>query len=315
VSARLRSTVRGTLVRGVSFFGDLLQRRARRQHDVDLALTQLLGRVEQPDRLADPLAFVELLRGCIEPLAFKVVVLRAERAARDAAGRRFAMLLDVLATAVPPLPAEQALDVARVADRFRTRPEAVAALHQEMDVAWHFAMASSFARTGRLLGAIARFARSRRALELGTAYGMSALFLLEAMQHWSGGGHLTTLEIAELPFALSSTLLAARYGERVRCIRGAMPDALPEALAGIDKIDLVFHDAEHSGSAYVRDFAALLPALAPGSIVVFDDIRWDNRRWVAQPSRTHAGWLQVAGHDSVRSAVEIDGAIGLLLIR
>jgi hypothetical protein len=52
--------------------------------------------------------------------------------------------------------------------------------------------------------AVVRFMRSSQCLELGTAYGMSALFILEALKARGTDARLTTLEGYRLLFSLSS---------------------------------------------------------------------------------------------------------------
>lgn len=79
----------------------------------------------------------------------------------------------------------------------------------------------------------------------------------------------------------------------------------------------MFHDAGHSHEAYVNDFSQVSQALVPGAVVLFDDIRWEDERWElrSKPGNTYAGWKEVVSHSRVSYAVEIDGDLGLLLLR
>lgn len=90
-----------------------------------------------------------------------------------------------------------------------------------------------------------------------------------------------------------------------------MPD-LGRTLTGVD---LLFHDAGHSGEAYVRDFAAALPFLAPGSVALFDDIRWFDPQLMTTDPKCYEGWMEVTRHPRVRRAGEIGSEMGIVLLR
>ena len=48
---------------------------------------------------------------------------------------------------------------------------------------------------------------------------------------------------------------------------------LPRIVKSLKRVDFLFHDAGHSREDYVRDFDAVLPILAPGAVILIDDIR------------------------------------------
>ena len=201
-----------------------------------------------------------------------------------------------------------------VADHYRT-------LRQPLEYAWaadichHFQASSSFGKTGRILSAIIRFARSERCLEAGTAYGMSALFILEAIRNNLGAGHLRTVEGFEALYSLSSSMLKERYGDMVSCHLGNTQDELPKLAKTAGPFDFMFHDAGHSREDYIRDFNAVKDSFSPGAVVLFDDIRWENLRISkGRPMRCYEGWMEVCADTKVRRAVEVDNNLGLLLL-
>jgi predicted O-methyltransferase YrrM len=101
----------------------------------------------------------------------------------------------------------------------------------------------------------------------------------------------------------------------VSCHFGLTQDALPDLARSLKQIDFLFHDAGHSRDEYIRDFNAVVGILSPGSVVLIDDIRWEDPRFSARQAETYRGWREVVGHARVRRAVEIDGNLGLLLLR
>ena len=205
--------------------------------------------------------------------------------------------------------------IGRIADHYRTlRRPADAVLGG--DISNNFQYSSSFGKKGRILSTIVRFGRTERCLELGTAYGMSALFTLEAMRSNLETGHLRTVEASDTMYSLSSSMLKERYGDMVSCHFGKSQEELPKLAEAAGPFDFMFHDAAHSREAYVGDFSAVKNSFSPGAIVLFDDIRYEDLR-ISQgrPVRCYEGWMAVCADNKVRRAVEIDYNLGLLLLR
>jgi predicted O-methyltransferase YrrM len=276
---------------------------SRDRRNVDIVLSTCL-REEVLAKLHYPVAFIEFLRGCIEHRAFSVAPV-GPYASSTSCPRRLDRLLEVLTTGAPPLAFSQAQEIGLIADGILARFDP---LDGHGDVASHFQLSSSFARKGRLLSSIVRFCQSERCLELGTAYGMSALFILYALKSNRAKGHLTTIEGSQPQFSIASAMLEERFGCMVSCQHGLTHEVLPGISEPPGSIDFVFHDADHSEDAYVRDFDAMSARLAPGSIVMFDDIRWS-----VAADETYRGWLKVIAHPLVKHAVEIDRNLGLVV--
>lgn len=130
---------------------------------------------------------------------------------------------------------------------------------------------------GRFLYALARAARPRRVLELGTNLGISAATLGLAMQRTEeeGGvaGRLVTLEGAPALADLSRRHLdSLGIGDRVEVVTGRFVDTLPDVLAASGPFDLVFIDGHHEEEATVAYASSIRPWLAPGALVVLDDV-------------------------------------------
>jgi len=287
----------------------------RRADDNVLAfLGAVLPRVEGLTELRDPEAFVEFLRGCVDRQRHQVVESKRAPEAASQPSLRFSTLLDTLREGTLPVPFAVATTLAHIADGYRKISVPFGNARWAADAGMLFEISSSLARKGRVLWNIVRVARCSRALELGTAYGMSGLFMLESMRDTQGGGHLTTVEIAEPQFSLAAKTLQGRFGDAVTCVKGSTDEVLPEVAKRAAPIDLLFHDASHSRVAYERDFAAVVDHLAPGALVIFDDIRWEDPRFHTGPADTHAGWSSVVAHSRIVRAAEIDASIGLALV-
>ena len=284
----------------------------RDAQNVNICLSNLC-RPESLSQIRFPVAYVEFLRACIEYSRCAVKEVKLESRS-DYNGERFTTLLEVLRSSLPPIEVSVATGIALVADHYRT-------LRQPLESAWaadichHFEAASSFGKTGRILSAIIRFARSERCLEAGTAYGMSALFILEAIRNNLGAGHLRTVEGWEPLYSLSSSMLKERYGDMVSCHLGNTQDELPKLAKTAGPFDFMFHDDGHLGEIYIRDFNAVKDAFSPGAVVLFDDIRWEDLRMTeGRPARCYEGWREVCADPKVRRAAEIDYRQGLLLL-
>ncbi|MDX6217121.1 MAG: hypothetical protein QOG99_2705 [Frankiales bacterium] len=276
---------------------------------VDLAVAALLQERGVRD-LQDPAGFVELLRGCWEPLTVAVEAATPGRGSSPAE-LRFDALLDHLRDGVGPLPVGVAVDVAEKADRLLASREPYDRSALQTDVGTHARWSSSFGHSARILTAVVRFMRTRTVVEVGTAYGLGALFLADALGHGHLPGRLVTIEAAEPQQALSRELLADV--DLVTTVAGRTPDVLPKVLSETGPVDLFFHDGDHSRDAYVADFEAALPYLAPGAVVLFDDIRWEDP-FAVRDVRTAEGWEFVSHHARVLRKAELGHRYGILLL-
>jgi predicted O-methyltransferase YrrM len=285
----------------------------RNERNVDICLRSILKDGKILLNVNDAASYIELLRACVEPTALRVETVKSSNSLGDVYGNRFKTLIETIQSNLLPLPVAMALELAEEADRLRgmTTPKANEAWAG--DVGLHFGMASSLGHKGRLLANVIRLCRSERCLELGTAYGMSAMFILGMQPYLGRTIHLTTVEGSEPQFTLASQWLKERYHDAITCHFGLTQNVLPKLMRTLGPIDFMFHDAGHTREDYVRDFAAVVDSLSPGSVMVIDDIRYEDARFGGGPN-TYRGWLDVVSHARIRHAVEVDGAIGVALL-
>lgn len=281
----------------------------------DLVVSEILRR--QPiESLNDSVTFVRNVLGCIEPLRCNMTVLK--KPAPDAPNAAaFNGFVEVLAAALPPVTVQTALDFARIADRYAGQTETPTGGSHPFHVRRHFAISSSSGRKGRLLAAAVQAFTPRLVLELGSAYGVSGTFILSSLAALDGAEtrKLVTVEGSEPQATFSRTLLQERFGDRVQCEFGMSYNAIPRLSQRLKDVDLYFHDAGHTYDDYVNDVNGMLSCMRSGSVLLLDDIRWDDRRYVSKPSRAYEGWQAIVAHPRVAAAAEIDHELGIALFR
>ncbi len=115
---------------------------------------------------------------------------------------------------------------------------------------------------GRFLNMLVKMTGSRRALELGTSNGYSAIWLGLALEEI--GGRLTTVEISpERAAEARENLAKAGLADRVRVIEG---DAHKVARELEGPFDFIFIDADMGND--LDYFNVLMPKLSPGGVML-----------------------------------------------
>jgi predicted O-methyltransferase YrrM len=114
----------------------------------------------------------------------------------------------------------------------------------------------------RFLNLLVKAAGAKRALEVGTSNGYSAIWIALALE--TTDGRLTTLEIdSDRVKEAKANLARAGVAGRVTCLEGDA-HAVVRTLEG--PFDFIFLDADKGGE---KDyFDALFPKLAPGGVIV-----------------------------------------------
>jgi predicted O-methyltransferase YrrM len=269
-------------------------------------------RSEDAAKFRYPAAYVALMQRWLEESTVDVKTVKPCVVADDPSGRRFTVMLQELAFRLPMAPVAIARDAGLYADQLMSRLETVTG-DWNSDVGLHFFNSSSLGRKGRTLCAVIRSSRAIRYLELGTAYGMSALFTGLTMQERTEDFMLTTVEAIEQQHKIALMMLQQRFAERVDGRLGWSQQSLSQLAAESKTFDFMFHDAGHSYEDYVKDFALAEKMLCPGAICLIDDIRWDDARY-SGGARSYEGWRALVDHPRVRAAAELDGSIGMLLL-
>jgi caffeoyl-CoA O-methyltransferase len=123
---------------------------------------------------------------------------------------------------------------------------------------------------GRFLELLVHGLGARRVLELGTYSGYSALSMAAGLAE---DGHIDTCEADEEHAAVARRYIErSPYADRITVHLGPALETI-ERLEG--EFDFVFVDADKVN--YLNYYEALLPRLAPGGLMVFDNTLWSGR--------------------------------------
>ena len=136
---------------------------------------------------------------------------------------------------------------------------------------------------GVFMQLLTRATRARKAVEIGTFTGFSALCIARGLPE---DGSLLCLDRSE-----EWTAVARRYWERAGLadrIELRLGDALPalQALPAVETFDLAFVDADKTGyAAYVEE---LYDRMTPNGVVLLDNTLWSGRVLDPQSDDDHA---------------------------
>ncbi|HTL45648.1 MAG TPA: O-methyltransferase [Vicinamibacterales bacterium] len=174
------------------------------------------------------------------------------------------------------------------------------------------------ASQGKLLALLAESIGARRALEIGTLGGFSAIWIARAL---APGGRLVTIE-AEPRHAVVARESFARAGvlDRIDLREGQALDVLPQLTD--TKIDFTFIDADKPKTPAYLDWAIRLSR--PGALIVIDNVVREGE--IADAAKADASALAMrrvceqAGQDARISATAVQtvgskGYDGFLLAR
>lgn len=132
-----------------------------------------------------------------------------------------------------------------------------------------------------LLAALARMTGARRAVEVGTFTGLSALAVARNL---APGGRLVCCDVSEEWTALAREAWAeAGVDDRIDLrIAPAVETLAGDLFRDDEPVDLAFVDADKEG--YVAYHEALVPRLRPGGVLAVDNTLWSGA--VVEPDET-----------------------------
>ncbi len=129
-------------------------------------------------------------------------------------------------------------------------------------------------KTGALLYDLIRERRLSQTLEIGMAYGMSALFICQALEDNSLGRHTTIDPVQDTSWKSIGRLNVERAGlkDRLRFFPGASHEVLPRLLLEGESFDFAFVDGLHLFDYTLVEFFYIDKMLEVGGYIAFDDI-------------------------------------------
>ena len=139
------------------------------------------------------------------------------------------------------------------------------------------------------LFALVRRFRPAKCLELGTALGMSAAYQGAALA-LNNKGHILTLEGAPSLASIARKIFIQLGLGNIEVVGGRFQDTLQNIAEKNGPFDFVFIDGHHEEQATQEYYDLLVPYLAEGALLIFDDIAWSAgmvRAWSALRQAEH----------------------------
>jgi len=142
---------------------------------------------------------------------------------------------------------------------------------------------------GKFLYFFCRRLRFSRILELGTGFGISTMYLLQALKR-QPIGFLTSVEKSFDYAPYYKNLFQEFNQKKYALVIGRKETALTELL-DCSSFDLVFQDADHSKEKLVPEIEELLRVMRSGSVLILDDINWSRDMQSAWKLLTKSSYL------------------------
>jgi len=146
---------------------------------------------------------------------------------------------------------------------------------------------------GQLLYRIVNFAKPETILELGTSLGITTAYLASAKPD----ARCVTMEGCPEIARIAQENFDSLKLKNIEIAVGNIDEKLPAVLENMDKIDVLFFDANHCSEAVLNYFEQCLPKIHNDTILIVDDIYWSKD--MAQ------AWEAVKKHEKVRSTIDL----------
>lgn len=148
-------------------------------------------------------------------------------------------------------------------------------------------------RYARFMRLLADELKCTTMVELGTSVGISTAYL--AIEN--NTAKVYTIEGCRAIHQVAQNNFNQLGLTNVQAIQGAFDDVLPGLLADLNTFDLLYVDGNHTYEATLRYFDWALPHVHNGSVMIFDDIYWNE-------DMTRA-WKKIMAHPSVTASVDV----------
>lgn len=135
-------------------------------------------------------------------------------------------------------------------------------------------------------------------VQTGTSNGVSCAHLALGLAHVSGDTRFYAVDMPNIyrpddpdfhkkevygvlipPGKSSGWLIPDRILPRFECMNGDSKELLPQLLKKAGKIDLFYHDSDHSYDHMWWEFETVLPYMNPHGVIIADNIAWSGVTW------------------------------------
>lgn len=137
-------------------------------------------------------------------------------------------------------------------------------------------------RPAAFLYHLIRVFNPKSVIELGTNVGISSSFIGMALKDNAAGGRLVTLEASPYRLRQARVVHSNLMLDNIEYVNGLFAATLAPTLRKRGHVDFAFIDGHHQFQPTLDYFNEITAFAAPGTAIVFDDIRWSKgmrRAW------------------------------------
>ena len=157
-------------------------------------------------------------------------------------------------------------------------------------------------KLGRLLHRLVAFSGAEEILEIGTAMGISTLYIASA----APSSRIMTMEGCAVIAEKARKNFDALGYKNIKLLMGNFDKLLAKGLKQFDTLDFVLIDGNHRKEPTLEYFKQILPKLHSESIMVIDDIHWS--------SGMEEAWKEIIKNEKVSISIDLFRA-GILLFK
>lgn len=148
-------------------------------------------------------------------------------------------------------------------------------------------------RLAQLIYRLAKYARPKNIIELGTCLGITTAYLAKAC----ATAKITTIEGCPETANVAKQNFEDLGLRNISLEVGNFDDILPEVIAKHPSLDFVYVDGNHRKEATLTYFKWFLPKLTENAIVIFDDIYWSKGMKEA--------WIEIKNNSQVTLTIDL----------
>ncbi|MDR3653802.1 MAG: class I SAM-dependent methyltransferase [Paludibacter sp.] len=149
------------------------------------------------------------------------------------------------------------------------------------------------AKYGQLLYRIANYLKARDILELGTSLGLTTLYLASS----SNKIQCVSLEGCPQTANLAKENFDKLGFENIKTVVGNIDDTLPDVINEMEKLDMVFIDANHRYESVIQYFDICLHKAHDNTVIIIDDIYWS--------ADMEKAWERIKEYPKVKTTIDL----------
>ncbi len=157
--------------------------------------------------------------------------------------------------------------------------------------------ASKPAKPALFLFWLTRLLGPQTVIELGTNVGISSAYMGAGLKAGGMNGEVTTMDISPYRQRLAYEIHDSINISNISYVTGPFTETLTPVLAKLKSVDLAFIDGHHQYQPTLDYFEEIVKYSNPGTVFVFDDIRWSDGMKKA--------WSRIQDDDRLGSVIDL----------